>query len=391
MIDLKTLKQGVVEMAKERKIPEEKAFEALEKAFAAAYQKEYGQKGQIIRCHLDFENNIINFSQIKIVVDNNTVRSEEEGDFEENDPRAILPKYNEEKHILIETAQLLKKNVVVGDEISFPLEERDDFGRIALQTAKQVIIQNMREAEREIAMEEFHDKLHTIVSGTVERVERSMSFVEIGKTSAIIPIEEQIRGEQLTPGSRMRFYLANIDDSSRGVSIRLSRTHPNFLIELFKSESNEIETGVVEILSVAREPGSRSKIAVKSNDDKIDPVGACVGQRGVRVNAITQELHGERIDIILFDENPKEFIRKALSPAKPISIEISELEKTAKVTVSNEELSLAIGKGGQNVRLAARLTGYKIDINTKDDNNSETEADTDNEDVSAEENTNVSE
>jgi N utilization substance protein A len=374
MIDLKLLKKGLEELTVEKKLPEEKVKDAIEKAFASAYQKEYGEKGQIIKCSIDFDNNTMNFVQNKIVVDKDTVRDiDGEEEISEEDPRSLLPRYNEERHIMIETARLLKRNAEVGEEISFPLEERDDFGRIALQTAKQVIMQNLREAEREMTNAEFKDKLHTIVNGTVERVERNFVFVQVGKTSVILPVEEQIPGEKLMPGSRIRAYLVSVDDGQRGVSIKLSRSHPNFITELFKSESSEIADGIVQIVSVAREPGNRSKIAVLSNDPKIDPIGACVGQRGVRVNTITQELHGERIDIVLHSEDPREFIKNALSPAKPISIEVNETEKSAVVKVLPEEQSLAIGKGGQNVRLAARLTGYRLDIIADEDANVDTE------------------
>ena len=362
MIDIKLMKQGLEELVEARRIPMERVTEAMERALAAAYQKEYGEKGQLIKCSINFDDASMHFVQNKIVVDNDSVRGEEEGDFEDNDPRAILPKYNEERHIMAENARLLKKNVEIGEELSFPLDDKDDFGRIALQTAKQVIMQSVREAEREITSAEFADKVHTVVSGVVERVERGLTFVEINKSSAILPYEEQISSERLIPGSRIRAYLVSIEDGMRGLNIKLSRTHPQFLVELFKIESTEIEDGIVEIVHVAREPGSRSKIAVKTNDEKIDPIGACVGQRGARINAVTQELHGERIDIIVYDADPSEFIKKALSPARPISIEINEEEKKAKVIVLPEEQSLAIGKGGQNVRLAARLTGYRLDI-----------------------------
>ncbi|MEZ0209051.1 MAG: transcription termination factor NusA, partial [Candidatus Paceibacterota bacterium] len=274
----------------------------------------------------------------------------------------LLPRYNEERHILLTTAKLLKKNAELNEEIVFPLDNQDDFGRIAAQTAKQVIVQKLREAERESIVGEFTDKESTIVSGLVQRIERGTAFIDLGRTTAILPFEEQIPSERLRPGERLRAYLFSIEEGFRGLSIRLSRTHPKFLIELFKNESAEIAQGIVEIVAVAREPGSRSKIAVKSNDDRVDPIGACVGQRGVRVSAITDELSGEKIDVIEWSEDARRFIATALSPAKAISIELNEDEKKATVTVAPEEQSLAIGKGGQNVRLAAKLTGWKIDI-----------------------------
>jgi N utilization substance protein A len=375
MLDIKALKVALEQLETEKKISHEKVVDAVEKSLAAAYQKEYGKRGQIVRCQINFETGETNFEQVKIVVDESTVRMPVEGEEEVFEPaptygnqnaevevEGLLPRYNEERHILLSTAKLLKKNAELNEEIVFPLDNQDDFGRIAAQTAKQVIVQKLREAERESIVGEFTDKESTIVSGLVQRIERGTAFIDLGRTTAILPFEEQIPSERLRPGERLRAYLFSIEEGFRGLSIRLSRTHPKFLIELFKNESAEIAQGVVEIVAVAREPGSRSKIAVKSNDDRVDPIGACVGQRGVRVSAITDELSGEKIDVIEWSEDARRFIATALSPAKAISIELNENEKKATVTVAPEEQSLAIGKGGQNVRLAAKLTGWKIDI-----------------------------
>ncbi len=370
MLDIKALKIALEQLEQEKKISHEKVVDAVEKSLAAAYQKEYGKRGQIVRCNINFDTGETTFDQIKIVVDETTVRMPVEGEEEVYEPtpkegeeiEGLLPRYNEERHILLTTAKLLKKNAELGEEIVFPLDTKDDFGRIAAQTAKQVIVQKLREAERESIVGEFKDKEETIVSGIVQRIERGTAFIDLGRTTAILPFEEQIPTERLRPGERIRAYLFSIEEGFRGLSIRLSRTHPKFLIELFKNESAEIAQGVVEIVAVAREPGSRSKIAVKSNDERIDPIGACVGQRGVRVSAITDELSGEKIDVIEWSADARRFIATALSPAKVISIELIEDEKKATVTVSKDEQSLAIGKGGQNVRLAAKLTGWKIDI-----------------------------
>lgn len=372
MLDIKALKVALEQLEQEKKIGHEKVVDAVEKSLAAAYQKEYGKRGQIVRCHINFETGETNFEQVKIVVDESTVRMPIEGEEEIYEPvienaeavEGLLPRYNEERHILLTTAKLLKKNAELGEEIVFPLDNQDDFGRIAAQTAKQVIVQKLREAERESIVGEFTDKEETIVSGVVQRVERGTAFIDLGRTTAILPFEEQIPSERLRPGERIRAYLFSIEEGFRGLSIRLSRTHPKFLIELFKNESAEIAQGVVEIVSVAREPGTRSKIAVKSNDEHIDPIGACVGQRGVRVSAITDELSGEKIDVIEWSSDARRFIATALSPAKVISIELDEEERKAVVIVSREEQSLAIGKGGQNVRLAAKLTGWRIDISS---------------------------
>lgn len=376
MLDIKALKVALEQLEQEKKISHEKVVDAVEKSLAAAYQKEYGKRGQIVRCQIDFETGETHFEQVKIVVDESTVRMPVEGEEEVFEPvsaysnqnieaetvEGLLPRYNEERHILLTTAKLLKKNAELNEEIVFPLDNQDDFGRIAAQTAKQVIVQKLREAERESIVGEFTDKESTIVSGIVQRIERGTAFIDLGRTTAILPFEEQIPSERLRPGERLRAYLFSIEEGFRGLSIRLSRTHPKFLIELFKNESAEIAQGVVEIVAVAREPGSRSKIAVKSNDERVDPIGACVGQRGVRVSAITDELSGEKIDVIEWSPDARRFIATALSPAKAVSIELDEEDKKATVTVSPEEQSLAIGKGGQNVRLAAKLTGWKIDI-----------------------------
>lgn len=369
MLDIKALKTALLQLEEEKKIAHEKVVDAVEKSLAAAYQKEYGKRGQIVRCQINFETGETSFEQVKIVVDETTVRMPVEGEEElpqtHNDQEVaegLLPRYNEERHILLSTAKLLKKNALLEEEIVFPLDNQDDFGRIAAQTAKQVIVQKLREAERESIVGEFTDKENTIVSGIVQRIERGTAFIDLGRTTAILPFEEQIASERLRPGERIRAYLFSIEEGFRGLSIRLSRSHPKFLIELFKNESAEIAQGTVEIVAVAREPGSRSKIAVKSNDERVDPIGACVGQRGVRVSAITEELSGEKIDVIEWSPDARRFIATALSPAKAVSIELNEEEKKAIVTVLKEEQSLAIGKGGQNVRLAAKLTGWKIDI-----------------------------
>ncbi len=380
MLDIKALNIALDNLEQEKKIDRESIVDAVEKSLAAAYQKEYGKKGQVIHCHINFDTGETTYEQIKTVVDESTVRmveDEEEieskkGDHkeinknkkEENilEEEVVLPRYNEEKHILLSTAKLLKNNSILGDEISFNLENKMDFGRIAAQTAKQVIVQKIREAENKAIAQDFEDKTGTIVSGIVQRIERGNVYVDLGRSTAILPFEEQIPSDKFRPGQRIKAYLLSIEEGIRGLGIRLSRSHPKFLIELFKTESSEINDGVVEIVTVAREAGSRSKIAVKSNDNRVDPVGACVGQRGVRVNAITNELSGEKIDIIEWTDDTKRNIINSLSPAKVLEIEIDEEMKEAKVKVSNEEQSLAIGRGGQNVRLAVKLTGYKIDI-----------------------------
>ncbi|MEI8249420.1 MAG: transcription termination factor NusA, partial [Candidatus Taylorbacteria bacterium] len=237
-----------------------------------------------------------------------------------------------------------------------------DFGRIAAQTAKQIIIQKIREAEKVSVMAEYGQKEGDIVAGTVERVERGVVHVDMGRAVGLIPYEEQIPSERWKTGDRIRAYLFAVEESPKGIVLKLSRAHPKFLAKLFETEAPEIASGVVEIKAIAREAGSRSKIAVISHDPHIDPIGSLVGQRGVRVSTVTSELSGEKIDIIEWNEDPALFIEEALSPAEVVSLELSEKEHRAVVTVTEDEQSLAIGKGGQNVRLAAKLTGWKIDI-----------------------------
>ncbi|MFA6274469.1 MAG: transcription termination factor NusA [Candidatus Paceibacterota bacterium] len=365
MLDIKTFRSALEQLEQERKIPKEKILDAIEQAMAAAYKKDYGKKGQIIRSKFDLETGKADFFQVKIVVDETTARTEDETSEneisikEEGDERV---RFNPEHHILLEDAKKIKKNVKLDEEIIFPLEQKDDYGRIAAQTAKQVIIQRIREAERTSIIDEYGTKEGEIISGIVQKVERGNVYIDFSRATGILPAEEQIPGEFFQRGQRIRAYLYSVEDTIRGINLRLSRTHPKFIEKLFSVEAPEIQNGIVEIKSVAREAGARSKIAVHSNDEHIDPVGSCVGQKGTRVNTITQELSGEKIDIIPWSEDPKVFISNSLSPAKVLSIEVDEKERKAVVEVSDDQLSLAIGKGGQNVRLAAKLTGWRIDI-----------------------------
>lgn len=367
MLDLKTFKSALEQLEEERKIPKEKILEAIESAMAAAYKKDYGRKGQIIRAKFDLQTGKTDFSQVKIVVDESIAKiekSEKDSDLStvawaEADERV---RFNAEHHIMLEDAKKIKKGAILNDEIIFPLESKDDYGRIAAQTAKQVIIQKIREAERTSIIDEYGTKEGEIISGLVQKVERGNVYIDFSRATGILPVEEQIPGEYLDRGQRVRAYLCSVEDTPRGINLRLSRTHPKFIEKLFAVEAPEVQSGIVEIKAIAREAGTRSKITVCSNDEHIDPVGSCVGQKGTRVNTITQELAGEKIDIIPWSEDPKVFVANALSPAKVISVETNEKEHKATVQVTDDQLSLAIGKGGQNARLAAKLTGWKIDI-----------------------------
>lgn len=363
MFDLKVIHSVLDQLEQERGVPRDKIIEAIEMALATAYKKEYGRKDQFIRAHFDITTGKTDFYQVKIVVDpSQVVQTKEE--LPENPAEGeekIL--WNEERHMLIENARLIKKGVQVGDEMVFDLEYKDDFGRIAAQTAKQVIIQKIREAEKTSVLAEYGKKEGEIISGTVQRIERGNVFIDLGRAVGMLPYEEQIPGEHYKQGERLRMLLLRVEETPRGVFVRLSRSHPQFLAELFKVEVPEIVSGTVEVKAIAREAGQRSKIAVKSTDSHIDPIGSMVGQRGVRVMTVMSELGGnEKIDIIEWSDNTAQFIEDSLSPAKVQSVTIDEMAKTARVVVSEDQQSLAIGKGGQNVRLAAKLTGWRIDI-----------------------------
>ncbi len=359
MFDLKVINSVLGELEEVRGIPRAKIIEAIEAALATAYKKEYGKRGQLIRAAFDMKTGQVEFMQVKNVVDDTKVFFDEDAELADGDERVF---YNPEQHMLLDDAKKMKRDAKVDDEIIFPIESKGDYGRIAAQTAKQVIMQKIREAEKVSVLGEFGAREGEIVSGTVQRIERGNIFVDMGRATGLLAYEEQIPGERFSQGERVRAYLYRVEESPRGVFLRLSRSHPKFLEKLFEAEAPELANGAVVIKSVAREAGYRSKIAAQALDSHIDPVGALVGQRGVRVSTVMSELRGEKIDVIEWQEEPKKFIEEALSPAKIMKIEMDEETKTATVHVAESEQSLAIGKGGQNVRLAAKLTGFKIDI-----------------------------
>ena len=370
MLDLKTFKSALEQLEEERKIPKEKILDAIEQAMAAAYKKDYGKKGQIIRAKFDLETGKTEFFQVKIVVDETIAivdgekskNKENDREYSVKDTEDERVHFNPEHHMMLEDAKKIKKGVELNDEVIFPLEAKEDYGRIAAQTAKQVIIQKIREAERTSIIDEYGTKEGEIIGGIVQKAERGNVYIDFNRATGILPAEEQIPGEFFQRGQRVRAYLYSVEDNPRGINLRLSRTHPKFIEKLFAVEAPEIQNGIVEIKSIAREAGARSKIAVFSNDEHIDPVGSCVGQKGTRVNTVTGELGGEKIDIIPWSADPKVFVANAISPAKVLAIEVDEKEHKATIEVGNDQLSLAIGKGGQNVRLAAKLTGWRIDI-----------------------------
>lgn len=375
LFDVKLLKTTIDAIEEEKKIPAETLWDAIEQSLAAAYKKDHGKRGQVIRAKLDREVGSVTFTQVKTVVDENSVRpalTDEEQERLRANPELreaekmdeeVKPRYDEEKHMFLDAAKLFKSNAAVGDEIIFPLDTPEtDFGRVAAQTAKQVIMQKIREAERGSVMNEYSDKEGEIIMGSVQKVDRGMVFIDFNRATGVLPRTEQIPGEFYRTGDRIKAYLYQVEDGPKGINLRLSRTHPRFIEGLFKVESPEVAAGTVEIKSIAREAGARSKIAVWSNDDNVDAQGACIGQRGVRVRAITEELHGEQIDIIPWSSDPAEYVSNSLAPARVLDITVNEETHQANVTVADDQLSLAIGKGGQNVRLAAKLTGWKIDI-----------------------------
>ncbi|MDO8565889.1 MAG: transcription termination factor NusA [Candidatus Moranbacteria bacterium] len=384
---------AVMQIAEEKGISKERVLEVVEAALAAAYKKDYGKKGQVIRSEFDEMKKDAKFFLVKEVVDETTREFvTEEADEEINDQRPTthneekekkaketdeikeanvadeerLPRFNPERDMLLGEAKKLKKGIKVGETIELPLETHDEFGRVAAQTAKQVIIQRIREAEREAMFEEYKEKEGQVVSGIVQRVEGRNVFVDLGKSVGILFPSEQIEGENYRVGQHLKVYLVRVESDTKGPGLLLSRTHPEMVRHLFSLEVPEIFTGTVEIKAIAREAGSRTKIAVFSAEEGVDPIGSCVGQKGTRVQAIIDELGGEKIDIIGWNENVEKFIAAALSPAKVLSAKLFEAERRALVKVPSDQLSLAIGKRGQNVRLAAKLTGWKIDVMSDD-------------------------
>ena len=376
MFNLKELKKAVEQIAQEKGVDAQRVFEALEISIAAAYKKEYCQKGEMVKAKFDQKTGALKFWKVKTVVDENTVRIVEEGEEEAvesqtergraflEEGEGALPRYNPDRHMFLEEAKEIKSDAQLGEELVFPLETHEDFGRIAAQTAKQVILQKLREAERSSILEEFHNKQGEIVSGVIQRFDRGNVYVDLGRATGIMFYNESIPGEHYTSGDRMRFYILAVQEESRIPGIILSRSHPKFVSRLFELEVPEIGDGIVEIRTIAREPGSRTKIAVSSKAEGIDPVGSCVGQRGTRVMAVSNELGQEKIDIIEWSDDTEKFISNSLSPAKVTKVEISP-RREAKVFVPDDQLSLAIGKGGQNVRLAAKLTSWKIDVRSQ--------------------------
>jgi len=342
-LNIKQLTLAVRTIADEKNLPEETVMDVIEQAIAAAWRRDNGERDQNVRAELNMVDGTAKvFVQREVVED----------------------VVNDLTEINLEDAQKIKSDAKLEDIIE---DEFDvvSFGRVAAQTAKQVVLQRLREAEREVVLAEFEDKIGTVVTGIVQRVEPRVVRVELGKATGILPGSEQIQGEFYSPGQRIKVFIKDIERDNRGPQLILSRGNEQFIEYLFRQEVPEMETGAVEIKGIAREAGRRTKLAVTSTVPGVDPVGTFVGGHGTRVNAVMNEIGDqEKIDIITFDENLDTYIRNALSPAEVVKVEIDKDEKRAKVFVTEDQQSIAIGRGGQNVRLASRLTGYELDIET---------------------------
>jgi len=340
-IETKQLVMAVRTIAEEKNLPEDVVQEAIEQALAAAWRRDFGDKDQEVRSVININDGSVTVFITKTVVDNVT---------------------NEHLEISLKDAQAIRKDVALDETVEIE-EKVENFGRVAAQTAKQVILQRLREAEREVVLAEFEDKIHTVLNAIVTRIEGRMVRIEINRAQGILPPSEQIQGERYHPGQRLKVYLKDVERGFKGAQLVVSRGCPEFIEHLFRNEVPEMEGGAVEIKGIAREAGVRTKIAVASNLPGVDPVGTFVGGHGTRVQAVMSEIgEQEKIDIVVFASDTKEYIINALSPTKVVSVELNENAKKAKVTVEEDQLSIAIGRSGQNVRLASRLTGYDIDV-----------------------------
>lgn len=340
-LDFKQLAAAIRAIAEEKNLPEETVQEVVEQALAAAYRRDYGEREQEVRVTMNLNTGDVDAYVAKEVVE--TVEN---------------PAYE----LSLAEAQAIRKNAAIGDMVEVH-EKVSNFGRVAAQTAKQVVLQRLREAEREIVMNEFEDKIGTVINALVSRVEGNIVRVDLGKAQGIMPRSEQIQGERYYPGQRLKVFLKDVERGPRGPQLVVSRGSKQFIDWLFRAEVPEMDSGAVEIKDIAREAGVRTKLAVHSTVQGVDPVGTFVGGHGTRVNAVTSEIgEQEKIDIIVWNENPNTYITNALSPTKVVRVEIEPNEKKAKVIVPEDQLSIAIGKGGQNVRLASKLTGYELDI-----------------------------
>lgn len=352
--------------------------ESLESAMGAAYRKDFGDKLQNIKFHYDLETGDMQAWDVKEVVEDisdeeleaaaealqarRDAAADEDRELTEEEIEDLV-RFNPKTEIMLSAATAIKADAAIGDILEIPLEIPGDFGRMAAQTAKQVIIQKLREAERSVVFEDFKQQEGQVIQGIISRRDRKGNLIiDLGKINGFLPAREQSRRDNYRPGTRMTFLLKEVSDGPRGPEIILSRAGKEMIQSIFTQEIPEIETGEVVIKGIAREAGARSKVAVYTDDESIDPVGACIGQRGSRIGTIIDWLGGEKIDIVIYEEDPSQYIKNALSPAKVESVELDEITKEAIVRVSEDQYSLAIGRGGQNVRLAGELTGWILNI-----------------------------
>ncbi len=386
------LSSAIKQVCEEKSLDYDSVIITIELALAAAYRKDYGEKNQNIKVKFDPKTSKTEIYDVKTVVDDLPIEEEEEmrrqlydtksnqkekeekqekekpeKDLEEKKEVEEVEeekekKFNPKIDIQLKEAQILKHDAKIGDEIYTELPIPEGYGRMAAQTAKQVIIQKLREMERDLILSEFKEKESEVVSGVVQRREGRLVFIDLGKAIGILPIEEQVYNENYRVGERIKVFIKEVREGGKGPEVILSRRSEEILKKVFYLEIPEISNGLIEIKGVAREAGSRSKVAIYTEDENVDPVGSCVGQKGARIQTIINELGGEKIDIIEYSDDSAVYISNSLAPANIIDLEINEKEEKAKVKVSSDKLSLAIGKNGQNVRLAARLTGWKIDI-----------------------------
>lgn len=394
------LTNAIKQVCEEKGLSFESVVETIESALAAAYRKDFGEKNQNIKVEFDSDTGKSKVFDVKTVVEDLTpeelekiesrrAKKQESPDLlpgqesgsrltrrdKKTEEGAVIlepssaeategeeKKFNPRTEIQFSDAKVIKKTAKVGDELKMKLEAPAEYGRMAAQTAKQVIIQRLREVERNMIFNEFKNKENEVVSGVIQRREGRVVLVDLGRTAGILPAEEQIYNEGYTPGARIKVFVKSVNVGPRGPEIILSRTSDEILKKVFYLEIPEISNGLVELKAVAREAGARSKVAVAAVSENIDPIGSCVGQRGARIQTIISELGGEKIDIIQHDDDPEKFIVNALSPAKIIGVKLDKKKRGAVVMVASDQLSLAIGRGGQNVRLAAKLTGWRIDI-----------------------------
>ncbi|MFA6493350.1 MAG: transcription termination factor NusA [Patescibacteria group bacterium] len=338
---------AINQICDEKSLSKDTVLETIEAAVAAAYRKDYGKPSQNIKAKFDPETGDIKVWQVFDVVEDEELE-------------------DEQNQKTLADAKKIEKKAKIGDQVEIKLEPHSDFGRIAAQTAKQVIIQRIREAERDMLYKEFKEKENQVLNGSVQQIEGSAVIVDLGKLNGLMLPSEQIPQEKYYSGQRIKVYILGVEETSRGPQVLVSRSNPNLISSLFELEVPEISAGTVEIKGIAREAGSRTKVAVIANEEGLDPIGSCVGQRGTRIQAVLAEIGEEKIDIILYDADEKQYITNALSPAKIEKVELSKTEKKATVKVLEDQLSLAIGKGGQNVRLASKLTTWSINIEKSD-------------------------